>query len=58
VEGEKIDDESDEEEERRHARTQEGVVYRLRKGSLEALNGGMSRYEELMEKSIAKLKIA
>jgi ATPase subunit of ABC transporter with duplicated ATPase domains len=58
VEGEEIDDESDEEEERRHVKKQEGVVYRLRNGSLGALNGGMSGYEELMEKSIAKLKIA
>jgi ATP-binding cassette subfamily F protein 3 len=39
------------------ARRSPGVVYRLHNGELKKLEGGMTRYEELVKKAAAKLAV-
>lgn len=49
------DDDDDEESQEEEDAKEPGVVYRLRKGTLQRLDRGMAQYEELVEKSVSKL---
>ena len=51
-------DEDDEPEDDSDETGREGIVYRLSKGMLKKLDGGMSRYEELAAKASAKMSKA
>lgn len=60
VEGEKVTTASAEDEESESSEEDEGAapgrVYRIFKAGLQKLDGGMSQYETLVEKALAKRK--
>jgi ATP-binding cassette, subfamily F, member 3 len=67
VEGEPPDDfigedASDDSDEEGHSgevwKAPQGVVYRIVKGQLKRLDGGMRKYEEIAAKASAKLKVS
>lgn len=55
--GDSDEDEEEEEESRGEWQAKPGVVYRLVKGQLKVLDGGMRKYEAIATRASAKLAV-